>query len=114
MNQEVQVFKDQYLEGNTITITSNPIPARGNKCVVSVTVLNASSSATTTVNLEGSYDGKAWERPTTAVTVAISDFGNGNAASAAGEFDYSYVRLAATTGASDKTIFDASVAFSAQ
>ncbi len=113
MNQEIEVFRDQYLEGNTITITSDPVSAMGNKVVVNVTVTNAASGTdVTTVTLEGSYDGLAWERPA-GISVAITGtIGNGNIALAS--MDYAFVRLHAATGSGDKTLFDASLAFSEQ
>ncbi|MCB9833814.1 MAG: hypothetical protein H6807_15235 [Planctomycetes bacterium] len=115
MNEEVEVFKNQYLEDSTITMTSAPIPARGNKVVVSVTVLSALDSGTvTTVALQGSYDGKAWVGTTLTTTTlpitGVMGYGSGSLSNV----DFAYVRLAASVSASDKTIFDASVAFSKQ
>ncbi len=116
MNQEIEVFRDQYLAGTSVTITSEPVAAMGNKMVVNLTVTNASSgSASTILALEGSYDGSAWERPTTTpATLSISGT-IGNATVSLANLDYAYVRLHATTGAAaDKTLFDASLAFSEQ
>ena len=116
MNQEVEVFRDQYLEGTTVTITSEPVAAVGNKVVVNLTVTNASSGTNkTTLTLEGSYDGLAWERPTTTPASAEVTGTIGNATAVLASMDYAYVRLHATTGgATEKTLFDASFAFSEQ
>ena len=116
MNQEIEVFRDQYLEGTTVTITSDPVPARGNKVVMNLTVTNAASASDTTIlTLEGSYDGLAWERPTTTPTTATVTGTIGNTTASLASMDYAYVRIHATTGnAAYKTLFDASLAFSEQ
>ncbi len=114
MNQEIEVFRDQYLEGNTITITSDPVPARGNKVVLNATVTNATTGSTTTFTLEGSYDGLAWERPAAISIGIVAPIGNDNVPFAG--MDYAYVRVhaALTAGTTPKSLFDASLAFSEQ
>ena len=113
MNQEVEVFRDHYLEGTTIAITSQAIPARGNKCVMTGTLTNGTAGSTTTLTLEGSYDGLAWEQSATTFGLAGPiDNQNNDLAS----MDYAFVRIhaAITAGTTPKSLFDASLAFSEQ
>ncbi len=61
----IQVF-DNYLIATstgltTATVTSPPIPAGGNKVVLSAMVVNITGSSALNLYLEGSYDGKAWK-----------------------------------------------------
>ncbi len=60
----IQVF-DNYLiatgAATTTTVTSPPVPAGGNKAVMSAMVVNISAGATLQLFLEDSYDGKAWK-----------------------------------------------------
>ena len=65
MNQAVPVFRHQFLSttsGAAANLTSSAIPMRGNKAAVSVTIINVTTAgATLTAQVQGSYDGLAWE-----------------------------------------------------
>ena len=103
------VFRDQLLNvTNGATITSSPIPMRGNKVVLSSTVINA-DSATGTAVIEASYDGLAWS----ALSGSTSLASFGNAKNAVGSVSQAFVRVKATVTAGT-TLFDAWLAFSEQ
>ncbi|MEE9394382.1 MAG: hypothetical protein V3W41_17940 [Planctomycetota bacterium] len=119
MNMSMQVFNEQYVESTSSsdlgTITSSPVAARGNKVVMAATVINlaAAGSETLSLQMQGSYDGKAWENTGTAIKA--SSFGYYDSSQA--NLDFAWIRIraeGASIGTSLKAVFDAFLAFSEQ
>ena len=110
-----QVFKDQMLStasGKASAIMSAPIPAQGNRAVLSVLVTNASASTTGTHTLQGSYDGHIWFDLS---TVNLGAFGQANSASGDVIIEHAFVRVfSSITGTNVSLLFSAWIAWSNQ
>ena len=111
MNTTQMMLNNQYLSGSSDAMTSAPISVAGNKAVLSVTVINVSSTAPTfSCRMQGSYDGSAWENAGSAVTT--NSFGHYTQEEAS--ISYAYLRVKAETTSAGNILIDASIALSEQ
>ena len=113
MSTGVPVFRNGWLSTRTgfaSRSTSGAIQSTGNKVVTSITVLNATSAATATFYLDGSYDGLAWKQ---IGSVTQSTFGYNTLSQAS--LDYAFLRVRVElTGTDQDLLFDVSLAFTCQ
>lgn len=113
MNTSIQVFSNQYLEQggtNAATITSQAVPAQGNKVKASIIMKNGASPGVD-FYIDGSYDGLAWDE-LAATGSALTGLDHTTLEEAS--LDYAYVRARATAGTAGKGLFDVWLAFSEQ
>ena len=111
------VFRGQILStlsGEGSVITSVAIQPQGNRAVLAVTVVNATSSITSaTFKLRGSYDGSLWKDVTSGSITSLTSFGSAN--TNAVTIDHAFVQVyAEITGTDKKVLFDATIAWSQQ
>ena len=111
------VFRGQVrstVSGEGSVITSGAIQPQGNRAVLAVTVVNATSSITSaTFKLRGSYDGSLWKDITSGSITSLTAFGYAN--SSAVTIDHAFVQVfAEIAGTSQRVLFDATIAWSQQ
>ena len=116
MPEIVPVFQNRLISGGSLTVTSDPVQARGNKLVMCATVTNLTGGGgqTLTLSLDVSGDGQNW-KDSGAGTSAATAFGYMTEITLgpAGAMFYPLVRIrAVASGTTPSALFDASLAFS--
>lgn len=117
MASATAVFRGHVLSttaGESSLVSSTPIAPEGNRAVLAVTIINATSAVSAaTWKLQGSYDGKLWRDVTGGSIAAFTSFGSKVTGSTT--IDYAFVRVfAEITGTNQAVLFDATIAWSQQ
>lgn len=117
-SSSVMVFDEYLMSGNTTTlVTSAPMRVLANTPVLAVTLINTEATVSAlTFQLQGSYDGHAWEPIGNAISTLTSF---GYATQKPGKVDYVFIRVRAELTGSGTippyaALFSAMVAFSEQ
>lgn len=113
-NNSFKVFDDYFMDSSgTTVVTSGSLPMSGNRVTMSVLLRNVSGSPGAndiTWKMQISYDGAKWTDLGSGSIGDLTAFGHSSVS--VGSVDAAFVRVAVVmTGAGDKILFDAWLAF---